>query len=227
MATRPVFIPSNSRSTLVQEVQVNFEWHSGFSIVQKQKNIRALHFQASILGYTPILEISTKSENILGRSLSAFNMKIEVDGTLSNVENFYQSSKVFENGGPFVDLLSSSPIEAKRDERLRNSGRLTHFYLSGRIWELIPRTAFYDWLYLTALSQNPNESNKLSDYNGFSDIEYNPTKSVNCQARSAAMYVSLCELNRLEEALLNTEFFLSLYTEVDKDLPTQMSFFGR
>ncbi len=225
MATRPIFIPSNSRSTLVQEVQVNFEWHSGFSVVQKQKNIRDLHFQASILGYAPILEISTKSENILGRSLSAFNLKIEVDGTLSNVENFYQSSKVFENGGPFVDLLSSSPIEAKRDERLRSSGRLTNFYLFGKTWELIPRTAFYDWLYLTALIQIPKESRKLLDYNGFSDIEFNPNKSLNCQARSAAMYVSLLKRNVLEEALINSEFFLSLYSEAPKDPITQMSFF--
>jgi len=210
---------------LVQEVQVNFEWHSGFSVVQKQKNIRDLHFQASILGYAPILEISTKSENILGRSLSAFNLKIEVDGTLSNVENFYQSSKVFENGGPFVDLLSSSPIEAKRDERLRSSGRLTNFYLFGKTWELIPRTAFYDWLYLTALIQIPKESRKLLDYNGFSDIEFNPNKSLNCQARSAAMYVSLLKRNVLEEALINSEFFLSLYSEAPKDPITQMSFF--
>ena len=225
MATRPIFIPSNSRSNLVQEVQVNFEWHSGFSVVQKQKNIRDLHFQASILGYAPILEISTKSESILGRSLSAFNLKIEMDGTLSNVENFYQSSKVFENGGPFVDLLSSSPIEAKRDERLRSSGRLTNFYLFGKTWELIPRTAFYDWLYLTALIQIPKESRKLLDYNGFSDIEFNPNKSLNCQARSAAMYVSLLKRNELEEALINSEFFLSLYSEAPKDPITQMSFF--
>ncbi len=225
MATRPIFIPSNSRSNLVQEVQVNFEWHSGFSIVQKQKNVRDLHFQASILGYAPILEISTKSESILGRSLSAFNLKIEMDGTLSNVENFYQSSKVFENGGPFVDLLSSSPIEAKRDERLRSSGRLTNFYLFGKTWELIPRTAFYDWLYLTALIQIPKESRKLLDYNGFSDIEFNPNKSLNCQARSAAMYVSLLKRNELEEALINSEFFLSLYSEAPKDPISQMSFF--
>lgn len=225
MAKRPIFLPSPSQSTLVHTVQINFEWYPGFSIVQKQKSIRDLHFQASRLGYAPVLEISTKSENILGRNLSAFNLKIEVDGFLSNVENFYQSSKVFENGGPFVDLLTSSPIEAKRDERLFNSGRLCNFNFLGQVWELIPRTAFYDWLYLKALSQNGQESSKLLDYCGFSDIEFNPIKSVNCQAHSAALYVSLCKLNRLEEALVNIEYFKSLYTEVNRDPSGQMSFF--
>jgi len=211
---------------LVQVVQVNLEWQSGFSIVQKQKNIRNLHFQSSELGYAPILEISTKSESVLGRNLSAFNLKIELEGKKSNVENFYQSSKVFEYGGPFIDLLSFSPKDAKRDERLRDSGKLTNFCLFGRIWELTPRTAFYDWLYLTALLQNPKESSKLLEYNGFSDIEFNPKKSVNCQARSAAMFVSLYKLNLLEEALLNTKFFLNLYDQADKDSPTQMSLFS-
>lgn len=225
MATRPIFIPSNSLSALVKTVHVNFEWQPGFSIVQKQKNIRGLHFQALTLGYSPILEISTKSESFLGRKLSAFNLRVKVNDTSSNVENFYQGSKVFENGGPFVDLFFSTPIEAIRDERLQNSGRLKHFHLFGRTWELIPRTAFYDWLYLTALFQNLNESIKLLGYSGFSDIEYNPLKSVSCQARSAAMFVSLSNLNLIEEALINTDFFLSLYAEVDKDPPTQMSIF--
>lgn len=62
------------------------------------------------------LEISTKSEEPLGRKLSAFHL------TLNHyaLENVFQSAKVFENGGPYLDLLNVAPREAKHDERLKN-----------------------------------------------------------------------------------------------------------
>ncbi|MEW6281612.1 MAG: hypothetical protein AB1758_23580 [Candidatus Eremiobacterota bacterium] len=54
-----------------------------------------------------------------------------------------------------------------------------------------PLTAFYDWLYVRALRQNPDESEQLRGYRGFTDIAFNPARSLNCQARSAALYVAL------------------------------------
>ena len=80
-----------------------------------------------------------------------------------------------------------------------------HFCIDNRYgddeWPLIPRTRFYDWLYITALSQNKELSEAVINYNAFTDIEFNPRKSINCQARSAAIYVSLYRAGKLEEYL--------------------------
>ena len=43
MARRPVFAPEPDGHRLVRETLVDFEWHPGFSVVQKQRSIRALH----------------------------------------------------------------------------------------------------------------------------------------------------------------------------------------
>ena len=101
------------------------------------------------------------------------------------------SSKVFENGGPYVDLMGLSPRESKRDERLSNSGRLKGFRFEGKDFSIYPRTLYYDYLYLNALLENEELTKVLFEYDGFTDIEYNPNKSISCQAKSAAMFVSL------------------------------------
>ena len=63
---------------------------------QAKKSIRNLHAEAvKQIGLTKILEVSTRSEEVLGISLSAFNLPFE-DKSFS-VESAYQSSKVFEN----------------------------------------------------------------------------------------------------------------------------------
>lgn len=58
-----------------------------------------------------ILEVSTKSTNPTGVALSAFNLKfyeIKTDREYP-LENIFQSSKVFERGGPYRDLLTVHP----------------------------------------------------------------------------------------------------------------------
>ena len=84
------------------------------------------------------MEISTKSLENIGIKLSAFNLQID-NYTL---ENIFQSAKVFENGGPYLDLLDLSPKEAKRDERLHNSGSLKAFRYQNEDFPLIPKTVF-------------------------------------------------------------------------------------
>ena len=44
-------------------------------------------------------------------------------------------------------------------------------------------------------------------YDAFTDIEFNPQKSINCQAEAAAVYVSLRKQGLLEEALKNKDSF--------------------
>ncbi|WP_066805866.1 DarT1-associated NADAR antitoxin family protein [Moraxella oblonga] len=59
MAKRPVFIPSSNPSKLVDVEMVDFTYHSGFAVSQKQKSIRSLHQAINeIFGFVNILEIS-------------------------------------------------------------------------------------------------------------------------------------------------------------------------
>jgi len=218
MAKRPIFVPSNTTSELVKEVNVEFEWHPGFSVTQKEKSIRSLHNSAKKSGLNSVLEISTKSPLALGKELSAFNLQYKISDVVMVLEAAFQGSKVFTAGGPFTDIYSMSGIEAKRDERLRNSGSLSGFDLLGDKWGLEPKTAFYDWLYINALHQSPALGNQLLEFDGFSDIEFNPEKSFNCQARSAALYVALRKLDLLKDVLISKERYLQIisgYTDMN------------
>lgn len=211
MAVRPVFIPTNAGEVLSVTKDVDFSWAPGMSKKQKQKSIRSLHSAAHSLGVNSILEISSKSEDALGVELSAFNLRIKTKklGKEFSVESAFQASKVFECGGPFVDLLDKTSIDAKKDIRLKESGGLISFNFYNKIWPLIPRTAFYDWLYLSALNQNKNLALHLLKFDGFTDIEFNPAKSINCQARAAALYVSLVKRDMLVKTLSSQDEFLS------------------
>ena len=212
MAVRPVFIPTNSGNVLSVTKDVDFPWAPGMSKTQKQKSIRALHAAANGQGLNSLLEISSKSEDELGVKLSAFNLKIKTKklGKEFTVESAFQASKVFEMGGPYVDILDKSSIEAKKDLRLKESGCLVNFKFYNTLWPLIPRTAFYDWLYLSALNQNKILAHHLLNFEGFTDIEFNPAKSINCQARAAALYVSLVRRNMLDDVLSSKDKFLSV-----------------
>jgi len=223
MAIRPIFIPTSSFGKLVEEIQISFKWHPGYALTQKQNNIESLHNEAHKLGFDKILEISTKSPNLIGKELSAFNLKFNTGNSSTCVENLYQSSKVFENGGPFKDLLFSTAKDARTDKRLTTSGNLIKFEFFGNTWGLLPRTAFYDWLYISAAHQQSEKRINILDYIGFSDIEFNPKKSINCQARSAAMFVSLIKLNLVEQAINDIDFFLSLYNKKEMEKSKQLA----
>lgn len=213
MAKRPIFIPLHDGKRYVLERYVDFEWHAGFAKSQKQKSIRALHEMAlHEYGLKNPLEVSSKSEDPLGISLSSFNLTFTTKlGRKLTVEAAFQGSKVFEYGGPFLDIYEKPPIEAKRDERLRSSGALTKFSFFGTDWSLEPKTAFYDWLYINALLKNPDLINQLTDRDAFTDIEFNPERSINCQARSAALFCALYHTDKLHFALEDRNNFLSLY----------------
>lgn len=183
MAERPAFY---IRQGKVVSEMFSFEWFSGFSVSQKQKSIESLHaaIRKTDTDARP-LEISTKSQEPLGRKLSAFQLMLNHHA----LENVFQSAKVFENGGPYLDLLDVPPREAKRDERLRNSGRLKMFCFGGEEFPLVPSTVFYDYIYFAAVKESlaAEEINTISNYNFFTDIEFNPQKSINTQARTVSM----------------------------------------
>jgi len=209
MAERPIFIPFIEGHRFVREISVTFKWSPGFAVVQKKKNILAMHEAAAIKGFTPLLEVSTKSEIKLGERLSAFNLQVVLDdGTTTTLESAFQGSKVFEKGGPYRDIYRATSREAKRDERLRISGGVFGFDFEGVFFPSEPKTAFYDWLYARALAPHKEYLVRLNDFSGFTDIEFNPEKSINCQARSCALFVSLCRKGLLDDALSSPAKFI-------------------
>lgn len=216
MASRPVFIPSTDGPLLVKTEYVDFKWFPGMAVSQKQKSVASLHSQArEKLDLDNLLEVSSKSLESLGVELSAFNLlftTLKQSRTLS-VECAFQGSKIFEHGGPYLDIFEKTSKEAKRDERLKSSGRIVGFRFFGTHWETEPRTAFYDWLYLNALNKNPELMTGLANYSAFTDIEFNPEKSINCQAYSIALFSSLKKRGLIDEALYSKESFLLILSK--------------
>ncbi|MCU8004813.1 MULTISPECIES: DarT1-associated NADAR antitoxin family protein [Shewanella] len=229
MAQRPVFVSSDSYP-FVDEKIIDFEWHKGLAVTQKKKSIKSLHTAAlEQFNDLTLLEISTKSDNPLGVQLSAFNLMVQLKNKKEvPLENIFHAAKVFKNGGPFKDLLFMPAREAKSDIRLKESGELTGFFSNGKTWPLIPKTIFYDWLYLNTIKLTPSLSADIIKFNAFTDIEFNPNKSFNCQARSAALYVSLVKMAKLEDCLSSPDSFISLLGKVSSEPiePAQANLFG-
>jgi hypothetical protein len=217
MVERPIFVPAKDAPSFVKEVNCNIPWASGFAPVQKKKNIKALHEAGAIKGLTPLLEISTKSDEVAGQHLSAFHLKVQSEVGEIPLECAYQGSKVFERGGPYTDLFEMDARAAKRDPRLQESGRLIRFEFKGHKFPLQPMTVFYDWLYLTATYPHrewlKDRLTHRVSYHGFTDIEFNPKKSVNCQARSCALLVALMEEGILDDVIQSPESFINIMSK--------------
>lgn len=209
MVFRPVFRPLFHGAALVEARSLEFQWFPGFAVSQKQRSIAALHAAAGAIGIAKPLEISSKSTFSAGVAASAFNLTfLSGDGRTLTVESAFQSSKCFESGGPFLDMLEMAPRDAKRDPRLTSSGRLVGFDFLGTTWDLEPKTAFYDWTYVRALRAS-NLADEILSYDGFTDIEFNPAKSINCQAYSAALFCSLQRRGVLDAAMASKAAFLA------------------
>lgn len=217
MANRPVFTPT-TKFPHVEIHNTDFTWHPGFSLSQKQLSIESLHQCAIENGYcNNPLEISSKSLKHYGVQMSAFNLRVDISqGRSTSLESVFQSSKVFEHGGPFRDLLYAEAIDAKKDPRIKESGELIGFQGKNSLWPIEPKTIFYDWIYLNTLQKNKTLSDHCLKHDGFTDIEFNPKRSFSCQARSAALYVALTNNEKLIDLLKNEEDFIEYFT---KDSP--------
>ena len=191
MSIRPVFVPSKKRGPLVEVVPVEFNWYPGFALVQKQRSIQSLHQAAKLTGLYPLLEVSTKSTEELGRRLSAFNLKIEVDGEMLSLESVYQGSKVFSVSGQHIDLMFENPFVAKKSVRALGVGTIVKFNCFGVDFPIEPKNAFYDWLYIRAIRPHEEWIKRNVSYVGYTDIEFNPEKSINCQGRAVAEFMAL------------------------------------
>lgn len=202
MATRPIFAPlkgrrshdgKNNRGPLYETIPIELTWNGGFAVSQKQKNIVTLHENAKAIGISSVLEISTKSMQEVGRRLSAFNLKIDVFGTMKCLESVYQSSKVFAGSGQHEFLMDLDPFQAKREIRNLADGPIIEFRFMGEKFATEPKNAFYDWLYIRAISPHDDWIRRNLTYVAYSDIEFTPNKSLNCQARAVAEYHALSQ----------------------------------
>ena len=223
MARRPVFAPEADGRGLVRETLVDFEWHPGFSVAQKQRSIRALHEAARHSHqHRRILEVSTKGEELLGRQLSAFELEktLPDDNLRVCLEAAFQASKVFLDGGQCTQLSelysNRDARDVKRIMRPWRSIPLTHFRFGVDEWPLEPRSAFYDWLYVRALCEHERSDDiqrEITQYDGFTDIEFNPSTSFNCQARSCALFVALAKQSALDRTETRDTFLELLADE--------------
>ena len=214
MANRPVYVPM-ARAPFYQEWDVEFAFNAGFSTAQKQRNIAAIHnaFLKRKPDAVP-LEISSKSLTSLGVNLSAFHLRKYIPSLDIRipVENAYQGGKKFKFGGPYTDLYGVTPKEAKRDERLNTSGPLIAFTFEGVDYPLKPTNGFYDWLYISALRENKEFMEEVTKYNAFTDVEFTPGRSLNNQARAAAVFVGIAMAGLLDKTC-NFYDFCELITE--------------
>lgn len=211
MAKRIVFA-AYEKKPYVKAYETEFVWNKGLNVAQKRKNIAAL--QSAFLESYPeknVLEISSKSTQVGGLALSAFFLKKYVPsiGKSIPVENVFQGGKIFSCGGPYKELYDYTPIDAKRSPLLTASGTLTGFCFEETIFSTEPKTAFYDYIYCNALLENPNLAEIVLSYDAFTDIEFNPKRSLNCQAKAAALFVSLARLG-LKNAIKDFALFLNL-----------------
>ena len=137
---------------------------------------------------------------------------------MCSVESAYQGSKKFKKGGPYQDLYLADSLSAKRDKRLINSGDILSFQIEDEEWPLSPLKGFYSYVYLKALFQNRiSVFDKVRNYQGFTDIEFNPKKSINCQAFCVACFIVLMNQGRLEEVLSDKKVFLKTISEIENN----------
>lgn len=105
----------------------------------------------------------------------------------------------------------------KRIMRPWQSIPLSHFKFGDEEWPLEPKSAFYDWLYIRALCEHELSDQiqqNIVQYDGFTDIEFNPRNSFNCQARSCALFVAISRRSALHKTETR-DAFLKLLEEHD------------
>ena len=94
---------------------------------------------------------------------------------------------------------------------MKSSGDLKGYDFYGDFWKL--NDNFYNWLYLNALDQNEEIKQSILSYDVFTDIEFNPKKSYNCQAYSAALFSSIIQRGESLSEIKNKEKFKKKFSE--------------
>lgn len=190
MAVRPIFISTGKLDNPFYEEDVNFKWISGCSYNNKCRTRDSLEEEIEkIYDVDKWLEISTVSDKDIGKKLSALNLMLTLSNSNSYpVEKIYQSSKVYEDG------------------------KITSFKFKSTEFENNPYGMYYDYIYMLALYQHKDYHQLIKDYNLFTDIFFNPKKSLNTQARAIAIFKTLYNndyLDILEDVNRYKEYYKS------------------
>ena len=223
MAEKSVFI-SKVEYPFFEEVYVNIDWFGGFAMSQKRKCQIGLH-QNFLLAYPDkkVLEISSTSLMSLGSRLSAMILSKRTQKGLTTVESAFQSSRIYSDGartvGPFPDYLFLPGKECKKLVKEASEGMHSYKYEFDDMTFYAPAwhiSQFYDFLYLNALLEPENEEVRelllKEGYIAFTDLA---TKSLNCQARSAAIFVGLVRAGLIDE-VRDYDSYLKLFrTQAD------------
>jgi len=92
-----------------------------------------------------------------------------------------------------VDSLHRSFLSAHPGARMLEVSGGSPLVLGAElsVFRLEPRTFLYDWLYVSALAGRPELVNELEHRAAFTDIEFNPKRSINCQAHLVALFQGL------------------------------------
>ena len=212
MAKRPVFVPNPSGTRLVTEVPVEFHWHPGMAASQKKKKrcrIACGGEQPSRTCQYPrdIEQVRAQGRHPAQRIPSAPDERTGMRPPWNAGSREARFSKAADP----LPISISSP-RAKQNVTLDcvKAGDLVGFRFEGRDFPLSPATAFYDWIYIRALAPHSDWAQKLGRFDAFSDIEFNPTKSVNCQARSCATFVALCHRREVQAAANDFDHYKTL-----------------
>ncbi|MDY5557468.1 DUF6977 family protein [Helicobacter sp.] len=107
-------------------------------------------------------------------------------------DNFYLKFQNLDS----INLKKENPKRIVADFLKQNNGLyLSHFQYQGIVFELFgnnpfSKSLFYDFIYFKAIQESLSEKEQMNilGFNIFTDIEFNPQKSINCQARSCALY---------------------------------------
>ena len=194
MAIRPIYISTNIPDAPFMKTDVSFEWTYGMSYKQKCKRRDAMHqaiLNMKLYSLDKVLEISTKSNKELGVNLSALNLTIPLkNGKVKTVEEIYQESKVLDN-----------------------DNHIKEFRFHNTLFEKDPYSMYYDYVYMLGLYMHSEYHEKLNKYDIFTDIEFNPKKQLNTQARAAAIWNTLYR-NNMTKIIENQEEFKRYYKSI-------------
>lgn len=207
MAEKSVYI-SKTEYPYFEEIYVTIDWFAGFAMSQKRKCQIGLH-QNFLRSYPEekVLEISSTSLMSLGSKLSAMNLSKRTKKGLTSVESAFQSSRIYSDEqrtiGPFPEYLFLPGKECKKLVKEASDGMHSYRYefdgltFYAPVWHI---SQFYDYLYLNALLEPENKAVKeqllKEGYTAFTDLA---TKSLNNQARSAAIFVGLVKAGLIDE----------------------------
>lgn len=175
MAIRPIYISTMDLENPFIKKDVEFTWIKGNTY--KQKCLRRDSLKDGISKNYDInkwLEISTKSDKDIGKKLSALNLKLKTLNKEFTVEDAYQKAKIIKDG------------------------EITGFKFGSTYFDANPYGMYYDYIYMLALYQNKDLYEQIKDYRIFTDIEFNPNRSLNTQARAVAIFNTLYNNEYLE-----------------------------